>query len=112
MTGRRLTPEDLRKLFLFEALDDDQLTWLTERGWAVPYAAGSPVYTEGEPATCFVVVLSGTVSLSRNVRGDDVEISRTEQVGVYGGATQAYLGDRVPQLYNNTMHAITDVEVY
>ncbi|GGM38288.1 ATP-binding protein [Dactylosporangium sucinum] len=112
MTGRRLTPEDLRKLFLFEALDDDQLAWLTERGWAVPYAAGSPVYTEGHPATCFVVVLSGTVSLSRNVRGDDVEISRTEQVGVYGGATQAYLGDRVPQLYNNTMHAITDVEVY
>ncbi|WP_238019958.1 ATP-binding protein [Dactylosporangium sp. AC04546] len=112
MTGRRLTPEDLRKLFLFEALDDDQLTWLIERGWAVPYAAGSSVYTEGEPATCFVVVLSGTVSLSRNIRGDDVEISRTEQVGVYGGATQAYLGDRVPQLYNNTMHAITDVEVY
>jgi signal transduction histidine kinase len=111
-TGRRLDRAELRKLFLFEALDDNQLDWLAERGWAVPHAAGSPVYAEGEPATCFVVLLSGAVSLSRNVRGDDVELSRTDQVGVYGGATQAYLGEQIQQFYNNTMHAITDVEVY
>ncbi|GAA2644692.1 ATP-binding protein [Dactylosporangium fulvum] len=110
--GRRLDREELRKLFLFESLDDTQLDWLAERGWVVRRHAGDNVYTEGDPATCFVVVLSGTVSLSRNVRGDDVEVSRTDQVGVYGGATQAYLGDQVPQLYLNTMHAITDVEIY
>ncbi|WP_432824370.1 ATP-binding protein [Dactylosporangium sp. CA-092794] len=110
--GRRLAPADLRKLFLFEQLDDTQLDWLAERGWAVTHPAGHAVYTEGEPATCFVVLLSGTISLSRNVRGDDVEFSRTDQAGAYGGATQAYLGDQVPQLYNNTMHAITDAEVY
>ena len=28
----RLTPDELRSLFLFEALDDDQLAWLAERG--------------------------------------------------------------------------------
>ncbi|MER7007580.1 ATP-binding protein [Dactylosporangium sp. NPDC000555] len=110
--GRRLAPAELRHLFLFEKLDDAQLDWLAARGWVVTHPAGEPVYVEGEPATCFVVLLSGTVSLSRNVRGDDVEVSRTDQIGVYGGATQAYLGDQVPQLYNNTMHAITDVEVY
>ncbi|MDG6105133.1 cyclic nucleotide-binding domain-containing protein [Dactylosporangium aurantiacum] len=110
--SRRLGTDELRKLFLFEALDDTQLQWLADRGVAVPYTAGDPVYREGETATCFVVLLSGMVSLSRNVRGDDIELSRTDQVGVYGGATQAYLGDRVPQVYNNTMHAITDVEVY
>ncbi|MEV0130964.1 ATP-binding protein [Dactylosporangium sp. NPDC050688] len=110
--SRRLGVDELRKLFLFEALDDTQLAWLADRGVAVPYAVGSPVYREGEAATCFVVLLSGMVSLSRNVHGDDIELSRTDQVGVYGGATQAYLGDRVPQVYNNTMHAITDVEVY
>jgi signal transduction histidine kinase len=112
-TGRRLTPAELRDLFLFEALDDTQLEWLTTRGWAVTHpAGGDPIYTEGEPATCFVVLLSGTVSLSRNIRGDDVELSRTDHRGVYGGATQAYLGDQVPQVYNNSMHAITDAEVY
>ncbi|MEV0562537.1 ATP-binding protein [Dactylosporangium sp. NPDC050588] len=110
--SRRLTQEELRGLFLFEALDDEQLDWLAARGTAVRYESGRPVYQEGEPATCFVVLLSGTVSLSRNVHGDDIELSRTDQVGVYGGATQAYLGDRVPQVYNNTMHAITDSELY
>ncbi|HTJ32932.1 MAG TPA: ATP-binding protein [Dactylosporangium sp.] len=110
--ARSLSPTDLRKLFLFEQLDDTQLEWLAARGRAVTHPAGTAVYTEGEAATCFVVLLSGTVALSRNIRGDDVEVSRTDQIGVYGGATQAYLGDQVPQLYNNTMHAITDVEVY
>ncbi|MER7279431.1 ATP-binding protein [Dactylosporangium sp. NPDC000244] len=110
--GRRLTADELRTLFLFEALDDDQLDWLATRGWAVTHPTGATIYREGEPATCFVVLLSGTVSLSRNIRGDDVELSRTDHIGVYGGATQAYLGDQVPQLYNNTMHAIADAEVY
>ncbi|GAA2385249.1 ATP-binding protein [Dactylosporangium salmoneum] len=110
--GRRLTPDELRQLFLFEHLDNTQLDWIATRGWAVTHPAGDTVYTEGEPATCFVVLVNGTVSLSRNIRGDDVELSRTDQQGVYGGATQAYLGDQVPQLYLNTMHAITDAEVY
>jgi signal transduction histidine kinase len=102
----------LKELFLFEALDDDQLGWIAERGRAVTYRAGDAVYVEGEPATCFVVLLSGTVTMSRNVRGDDIEVSRTDQRGAYGGATQAFLGTQVPQTYNNTMHAVTDVEIF
>ena len=46
----------------------------------------------GRPAsTC---CSTGTSALSRRVGGDDVEISRTDQRGVYAGAMQAYLGDR------------------
>ena len=41
--------------------------------------------------------------MSRRVGGDDVEVSRTSQRGVYGGAFRAYLGDRVPQVYHNSM---------
>ncbi len=41
--------------------------------------------------------------LSRRVGGDEVEVSRTSQRGVYAGAMQAYLGDRVPQVYNNSL---------
>ena len=47
--------------------------------------------SEGEEATCFYVLRSGTVSLSRQVHGDQVEVTRTEQRGVYAGAMQAYL---------------------
>ena len=49
------------------------------------------------------MLLSGTVVLYRRVGGDDVEVSRTSSAGVYGGAFFAYLGDRVPQVYNNSM---------
>jgi len=57
------------------------------------------VYTEGDAATCFYVLLNGTVVMSRLVGGDEVEVGRTSSVGVYAGAFNAYLGDRVPQIY-------------
>jgi signal transduction histidine kinase len=109
--GRRLSPDELRTLFLFEALDQEQLEMLSAKGWVEDRAAGTPVYTEGEPATCFFVLLRGTVSLSRKLHGDDIEVSRTEQRGVYGGATQAFMTS-ITQVYQHSMLAITDVEVY
>ncbi|MEU6707790.1 sensor histidine kinase [Streptomyces wuyuanensis] len=107
-----LTPDELRTLFLFEALDDGQLAWLAERGRVEVRDAGTPVYAEGEGATCFFVLLSGTVALSRQLHGDEIELSRSDQRGAYGGATQAYLGDRVDQVYPSTMRAVTDVELF
>ncbi|MFC4019959.1 ATP-binding protein [Micromonospora sp. GCM10011542] len=108
----RLTPAQLRTLFLFEALDDGQLDWLAEHGRVEQRAGGTVVYAEGEDATCFFVLLSGAVALSRQVRGDDIEISRTDQRGVYGGATQAYLDDRVGETYRNTLRAVSDAEFF
>jgi signal transduction histidine kinase len=96
------SPEELRGLFLFEKLSDEQLAWLCREG-RVQLAEPGPVYTEGEPATCLYVLMSGTVVLYRRVGGDDVEVNRTSSAGAYGGAFQAYLGDRIPQVYNNTM---------
>jgi len=98
-------PEELRRTFLFEKLTDEQLDWLCREGHVEQLPAGR-VYTEGEPASCFYVLLDGEVALSRLVGGDDVETNRTNQIGVYSGAWQAYLGDRVPQVYNNSMRAV------
>lgn len=106
-----ISTEDLRKLFLFESLDDTQLQWVQEHSTEVEYEATSRIYSEGEPATCFVVLLEGAISLTRNVHGQEIEVTRTDQVGVYAGATQAYLGDQVDQKYWNTMVAITPVRV-
>ncbi len=50
--------------------------------------------------------------LSRKVGGDDVEISRTSQRGVYTGAYQAYLGDRVPQVYQNSLRVTEPSRFY
>ncbi|MCM3302094.1 ATP-binding protein [Streptomyces pseudogriseolus] len=95
-------PDEIGSLFLFEKLTPEQLGRLCEAGRVERYEPGT-VYAEGDPATCFYVMVEGTVVLSRRVGGDDVEVSRTSQRGVYAGAMQAYLGDRVPQVYNNSL---------
>jgi signal transduction histidine kinase len=95
-------PDELRKLFLFEKLTDDQLAWLCRQGHVEHFEPG-PLYTEGEPARCLYVLLDGGLVMSRRVGADDVETGRTSSVGVYTGAFMAYLGDRVPQVYNNSV---------
>src|SRR5262249_17250979 len=89
-----------------ENLAEEQLRWLCDHGTTIWREPGY-VYREGEPADCFYVMLEGEVALSRRVQQDDVEISRTSQRGVYAGAWTAYLGDRVPQVYNQPWRAIT-----
>ncbi|MFG2636513.1 ATP-binding protein [Streptomyces sp. NPDC048362] len=104
MSGQLMpcSPHEVSALFLFEKLSPEQLGRLCREGRVELFQPG-PVYTEGDPATCFFVMIEGTVVLSRRVGGDDVEVSRTSQRGVYAGAMQAYLGDRVRQVYNNSM---------
>jgi signal transduction histidine kinase len=94
--------DELRTLFLFEKLADDQLRWLCERGHVELIPPG-PVYAEGAPADCFYVLLEGAVVMSRRVGPDDIEVGRTSDRGVYSGAWLAYMGDRVPQVYNASM---------
>ncbi|MGN9762597.1 ATP-binding protein [Streptomyces sp. SD31] len=104
MSGQSMPcdPQEIGSLFLFEKLTPEQLGRLCSEGRVERFEPG-PVYAEGDPATCFYVMVEGTVVLSRRVGGDDVEVTRTSQRGVYSGAWQAYLGDRVPQVYNSSM---------
>ncbi|GII80365.1 histidine kinase [Sphaerisporangium rufum] len=108
----RLSADELRTLFLFESLDDAQLARFTENGRVERWPGGATIYREGEPATCFYVLLSGTIALTRLIHGDEVEINRTDQRGVYAGAMQAYLGDRAGQVYGGSAHAVGEVEMF
>jgi signal transduction histidine kinase len=103
--------DELRTLFLFEKLTDDQLLWLCERGH-VQLAEPGPVFTEGAPATCFYVLLEGTIAMSRRVGVDDIEVNRTSQRGAYAGAFSAYMGDRVSQVYMNSLKAVAPCRFY
>ena len=107
-TQERLTPDELRGLFLFENLDGDQLAWVAENGDVVDHPAGSEVSVAGEPAECFFVLLEGTLSMVRLVGGSEVETVRTSYRGAYSGAVQFYFGDRLEQRYPATVRAITD----
>ncbi|HSK26337.1 MAG TPA: cyclic nucleotide-binding domain-containing protein, partial [Jiangellales bacterium] len=82
----RLTADDLRTLFLFESLDDAQREEIAALGRVEEAEAGTVLFREGEPATCFYVLLEGELVLSRRVRDSDVEINRTSNRGVYCGA--------------------------
>jgi signal transduction histidine kinase len=88
--GEKCLPSELRTLFLFEALTDEQLQTLCENGHIRLFEPG-PVCTEGDPATCFYVMLDGELVMSKRSGGIDVETNRTSQRGVYCGAWSAYI---------------------
>jgi signal transduction histidine kinase len=108
----RLSAADLRELFLFEKLDDEQLDWLSSHGWVSAIEGGAEVLSEGSDAEVFIMLLEGTISMSRRVGPDDVEITRTDQVGVYAGATQSYLEEGEVHHYTATVWALTDVRLF
>jgi signal transduction histidine kinase len=111
VTITQCNPAELRTLFLFEKLTDEQLQRLCAEGHAEIIEPGQ-VFREGDPAEFLYVLIEGTVVLSRKVGEDDVEISRTSQRGVYAGSFQAYLGDRVPQAYPNSLRVTEPSRFY
>lgn len=98
-------PEELRTLFLFEKLDDDQLARLCRDGHIEMLEPGK-VHSEGDPAECFYVLIDGEFSLTKLSGGDEVEVARTTHKGSYAGAWGAYLGDKVEQKYGASMYVI------
>jgi signal transduction histidine kinase len=106
-----LTPAELQELFLFAALTPEQLDWIAGQGDVVRYAAGTDIVAEGEVAQCFYVLLSGTMSMSRQIGGDTVETTRTDYRGSYFGAVQFYLDDESARDYPASVRSITDTVV-
>lgn len=96
--GDKCLPDELRTLFLFEALSDEQLKMLCDHGHIQRFEPG-PVVVEGEPATCFYVLLDGELVMSKRSAGVDIVTSQTSQRGVYCGAWSAYIPGEV-QVYN------------
>jgi len=87
--GEKCLPTELRTLFLFESMTDEQLATLCDNGHIATYEPG-PICIEGEPATCFYVLMDGELVMSKRSGGDDIETNRTSQRGVYCGAWSAF----------------------
>jgi signal transduction histidine kinase len=100
MTGA-VDRDELRTLFLFEALTDEQLDWLAERGDRRVYDGGTSVHREGEPSAELFVLMDGALRMSRLVRGEDVVITETDHRGAYSGAVRAYVEPDAP--YSNSV---------
>ncbi|HEY3750121.1 MAG TPA: ATP-binding protein [Pseudonocardiaceae bacterium] len=114
MTAREQLPcdiDELRTLFLFEKLTEQQLDWLCRNGHVELFEPGD-AYREGDRATCFMVLLEGTIAMYRRVGDEDVETNRTSQVGVYAGAWRAFLRDQIQQKYEHTLRIIAPSRMY
>jgi signal transduction histidine kinase len=88
--GQQCLADELRTLFLFEALSDEQLEMLCAAGHIQTFPTG-PLCSEGDPATCFYVMIDGELVMSKRSGGTDVETNRTSMRGVYCGAWSAYV---------------------
>ena len=106
------SPEELGELFLFEDLDEGKLRWLSAYGTVEEHPADGVICAQGEPAEFFYVLLDGEIVMTQNVRGHNVELSRTVRPGTYGGAVQAYLDDQIEQRYQHTLRAARPSRVF
>lgn len=104
-----LPREELRGLFLFEHLSEDQLDWIAANAVIEEYEADSTVISEGGEATCFYVLLNGAIRMTRLVSGTEVETNRSDQRGAYFGATQFFVHQENEHTYNATVRALSDV---
>ena len=95
-------PAELRTLFLFESLTDEQLAVLCSHGQIKHYEPG-PICVEGERATCFYVLIEGELTMSKLSGGQDIETNRTSQRGVYCGAWKAFTS-QPQQSYDASVH--------
>ncbi|MER5998359.1 ATP-binding protein [Nonomuraea angiospora] len=105
--------DELRKLFLFERLNDEQLTKLANSGQVRTFGQDEVILQQGDPAECFAVLLEGEIQMiSETVSAGTVAMPRASQPGVYGGATSAYLGDRAPQTYQHTLRTTAPTRMF
>lgn len=102
--------DELRTLFLFERLSDEQLDTLCEAGTIEMFSPG-PIVVEGEPATCFYVLIDGELVMSKRSGGVDIQTNRTSQRGVYFGAWSAYIPGE-EQLYQASVRLLTQSRVF
>ncbi|MFA1550399.1 ATP-binding protein [Actinomadura chokoriensis] len=106
------SPEELRGLFLFEDLAEDQLAWLSLCGTVEEYPADGVICAQGAAAEFLYVLLDGEMVMTQTVRGHALEVSRTDRPGTYGGAVQAYLGEKIEQRYQHTLRATSPARVF
>ena len=100
--------ELLRRVTLFASLDANALSQVAEASRMREVAAGSIVFREGEPATSFFVIQSGTVKLTQvTPEGHEVTLRLINAGDAFGG-TAAFGGGTYPV----TAEAVTDLSLY
>jgi signal transduction histidine kinase len=94
--------DELRTLFLFESLGDEDLQWIADHAEVRVFDGDAVVFAQGEPSDALYVLLDGGLRLTKHADGEDVLINETTHRGAYSGATRAYATGH-PQDYQTTL---------
>ena len=82
--------DDLRDVFLFNGLSDEQLGELIEAGDEVRFETGDVLFHEGESADFWWVLLAGRVELLRRTRWEESVAGVMDRPGVWAGGFRAW----------------------
>ena len=82
--------DDLRPLSLFEGLTDDQLGELLAGSAEVPIEPGVVLFTEGEHADFWWVLVDGSIDLVKHVGREDTVVARMDVPGRWAGGFRAW----------------------
>jgi signal transduction histidine kinase len=94
--------DELRTLFLFESLGDEDLQWIADHAEVRVFDGDAVVFAQGEVSDALYVLLDGGLRLTKHADGEDVLINETSHRGAYSGATRAYATGH-PQDYQTTL---------
>jgi signal transduction histidine kinase len=86
----RLTPGDLRGIFLFDGLRDDQIAALLAAAEEVRFAPDDVLFREGDPAEFWWVLLQGRVELVRRAGREQAVAGVMDRPGVWSGGFLAW----------------------
>src|SRR5262245_5464298 len=82
--------DELRGIFLFAGLTDDQLGELLAASEEVPFDVDTPLFREGDPADHWWVLLEGRVELLRRAGQDEAVLGAMDRPGVWAGGFRAW----------------------
>ena len=86
--------EELRRLAIFEGLSDERLEQLLSVGRTIEIEPGLQLFTEGEPASHWWVLVDGAVDLFRTVGREETRVGQMVP-GRWAGGFQAWDDDGV-----------------
>jgi signal transduction histidine kinase len=83
--------DDLRPLFLFDALTDDELAELLAAGEEVHFEHGMELWHEGDPAEAWWVLVEGRLEMVRRAGREEAVVMMTmDRPGQWAGGFQAW----------------------
>ncbi len=83
--------EALRSVPLFDHLDDDHLETVAHLGNELWLAAGEALFTEGDPAGRFYILLEGTIQITKRFGNEEVHLN-THHPGAFSGEISLLTG--------------------